>query len=317
MSVSPPDLDTRIEIAVQKALRAQRRKVFSLLGALTAVALVVVSVRAVAVGTCAQTLPAPLATMCPNEPATADDVNANFQALATTLAARTGALTAGSSITTPSLTVTGTGRRMFTDGTDLILDNDSRRNGATGAARRALVHSAGDVLSVNFGGDYTGGVALAGPLAVSGATTISGTATATGPVHMGCPTTYPIGGGAVTMVDLGVYCVTQSPPAGMARGQANWLEANQFCVERGLRMCSFAELSAAARLGRITTYPFAGGTRDTWVWIDQTASDSNAAGFGGCHVKVNPDHPGYTLGEANCAIDGLVRNANIEGHCCF
>lgn len=43
-------------------------------------------------------------------------------------------------------------------GSDLILDSPSRRAGAPGNFRRALVHGGGDQLVVNFNGDYSGGV---------------------------------------------------------------------------------------------------------------------------------------------------------------
>lgn len=43
--------------------------------------------------------------------------------------------------------------------TDLLLDAPSRRNGG-GPLRRALVHDQGDGLTVNFAGDYPGGVTL-------------------------------------------------------------------------------------------------------------------------------------------------------------
>lgn len=47
-------------------------------------------------------------------------------------------------------------------GSDLMLDAQARRNGKPGPHRRALVHSEGDGLTVNFNGDYTGGVVING-----------------------------------------------------------------------------------------------------------------------------------------------------------
>jgi hypothetical protein len=44
---------------------------------------------------------------------------------------------------------------------DLILDNAGRRSSSAGH-RRALVHSSGDALTVNFNGDYPGGVIIRG-----------------------------------------------------------------------------------------------------------------------------------------------------------
>ncbi|HMO38143.1 MAG TPA: hypothetical protein PKC76_00965 [Saprospiraceae bacterium] len=43
-------------------------------------------------------------------------------------------------------------------GVDFMLDNTDRRDGATGAYRRALVHDGSDVLTINYANDYTGGV---------------------------------------------------------------------------------------------------------------------------------------------------------------
>jgi hypothetical protein len=45
-------------------------------------------------------------------------------------------------------------------GSDFILDSKVRRGTATAGHRRALVHSDGDSLAVNFNGDYTGGVTI-------------------------------------------------------------------------------------------------------------------------------------------------------------
>lgn len=306
-------MEALVRRAVEAELKRRNRKLLSL----AAVGLAVVGLgtawRSFAQASCAQTLPSPLVTFCPDAPAFAADVNGNFGALATTLQNRTGPLTvAGNGITTSGVTVAATGRRGSFDGTELVLDNAARRGSAPdGGTRRALVHDLPDTLTINYGGDYTNGVAVSSAFAVYGSQTVTGTIT------QGCPTTYPIGGGAVTMVDMGVYCITQAAPAGMARNAVNWAEANEFCVSRGLRMCNLAEVSAAARLRRITIYPYAGGTRDTWTWVNQTASDNNNPGFGGCHAKLNDDHPGYQLGEINCNVDAFSRQTAIEGSCCF
>ncbi len=47
-------------------------------------------------------------------------------------------------------------------GHDLLLDSDARRSPGGPRFRRALVHDQGDGLTVNFGNDYPGGVALNG-----------------------------------------------------------------------------------------------------------------------------------------------------------
>jgi hypothetical protein len=46
-------------------------------------------------------------------------------------------------------------------GSDFILEADDRRKGG-GPLRRALVHDQNDGLTVNFGGDYPGGITMTG-----------------------------------------------------------------------------------------------------------------------------------------------------------
>jgi hypothetical protein len=53
-------------------------------------------------------------------------------------------------------------------GADFMIDNTSRRGGAAGDYRRALVHDNLDVLTINYGGDYTGGTNIVGNLTVGG-----------------------------------------------------------------------------------------------------------------------------------------------------
>jgi hypothetical protein len=52
--------------------------------------------------------------------------------------------------------------------TDFMLDAPSRRRPGGSAHRRALVHDAQDGLTINFAGDYRGGVTVVGDLAVTG-----------------------------------------------------------------------------------------------------------------------------------------------------
>lgn len=77
--------------------RARRRRLARRVAVTgVAVALAVVGWSAApawAQASCAQTLPAPLVTFCPDAPARADQVNANFQGLATVITTKTGALT--------------------------------------------------------------------------------------------------------------------------------------------------------------------------------------------------------------------------------
>jgi hypothetical protein len=52
--------------------------------------------------------------------------------------------------------------------TDLMLDAQSRRRGGPSTHRRALVHDYNDGLTLNYAGDYPGGVTLTGDARVSG-----------------------------------------------------------------------------------------------------------------------------------------------------
>lgn len=56
------------------------------------------------------------------------------------------------------------------EGHDVILDSAERRRAGSATFRRALVHDQNDGLTINFNGDYPGGVTINGikALAVSG-----------------------------------------------------------------------------------------------------------------------------------------------------
>lgn len=71
------------------------------LGAIIGIVLVLLTPRVMAAGTCAQTLPAPLVTMCSDEPALASEVNGNFQQLVTWVQQKVG------TVGTADLTTTG------------------------------------------------------------------------------------------------------------------------------------------------------------------------------------------------------------------
>lgn len=83
-----------------------RKAPSALLAIVVAVVVSVVATRAAAAGTCAQTLPAPLATMCSDEPATAADVNNNFGQVVRWVEEKTGPIGDGG-IVTNSLRVNG------------------------------------------------------------------------------------------------------------------------------------------------------------------------------------------------------------------
>jgi hypothetical protein len=63
-----------------------------------------------------------------------------------------------------------------TTASDLILDSPGRRRGGPSPHRRALVHDAQDGLTINFAGDYPGGVTVTGNLVVSGDLRLAGMA---------------------------------------------------------------------------------------------------------------------------------------------
>lgn len=60
------------------------------------------------------------------------------------------------------------GNVLKTTATDFMLDAPGRRQPGGSPFRRALVHDAQDGLTINFGGDYRGGVTIIGDLAVTG-----------------------------------------------------------------------------------------------------------------------------------------------------
>lgn len=60
------------------------------------------------------------------------------------------------------------GHSIFQSGPDISIDCAERRSDHVGPARRALVHDFSDRLTINFNGDYRGGVAVGSPLAMCG-----------------------------------------------------------------------------------------------------------------------------------------------------
>ncbi len=60
------------------------------------------------------------------------------------------------------------GRVLKSTGSDFMLDSAARRQPGGGPFRRALVHDGNDGLTINFNGDYRGGVTVMGELAVTG-----------------------------------------------------------------------------------------------------------------------------------------------------
>jgi len=62
----------------------------------------------------------------------------------------------------------------WVQGSDVIVDSPARRKPGTvgGGFRRALVHTQGDSLTINYNRDYSAGVILNGPLKVVGDVTM-------------------------------------------------------------------------------------------------------------------------------------------------
>ena len=60
---------------------------------------------------------------------------------------------------------------LYLKGHDLEINNTDRKGKGTGP-RRALVHDGGDSLTINYGGDYKGGVVIKSDLQVTGKTTL-------------------------------------------------------------------------------------------------------------------------------------------------
>jgi hypothetical protein len=71
------------------------------------------------------------------------------------------------------------GSVLKTTASDLMLDAPARRRGGPSPHRRALVHDSGDGLTINFAGDYPGGVTVTGELAVTGELKLAGMALGT------------------------------------------------------------------------------------------------------------------------------------------
>ena len=68
------------------------------------------------------------------------------------------------------------GRILKTTASDFMLDSPARRRGGPSPHRRALVHNEQDGLTINFAGDYPGGVTVTGNLVVTGDLKVAGTA---------------------------------------------------------------------------------------------------------------------------------------------
>lgn len=112
-----------------EAQRPQRRWGIGALVALAAVGFGSFATRAFA-GTCASTLPAPLVTLCPNEPALASEMNGNFAQIVTWVQQKVGTV-GTAAITASSLTTTGTVSAGGVTATGLTVNGNTTVNGST------------------------------------------------------------------------------------------------------------------------------------------------------------------------------------------
>ena len=74
------------------------------------------------------------------------------------------------------------GNVLKTTAADFMLDSPVRRRPGGSAFRRALVHDFQDGLTINFNGDYRGGVTVAGNLAITGDTPANSIASVSGAI---------------------------------------------------------------------------------------------------------------------------------------
>jgi hypothetical protein len=68
------------------------------------------------------------------------------------------------------------GRVLKATASDFMLDSPARRRGGPSPHRRALVHDSQDGLTLNFAGDYPGGVTVSGNMRVTGDLDLAGVA---------------------------------------------------------------------------------------------------------------------------------------------
>lgn len=80
----------------------------------------------------------------------------------------------------------------WVQGSDLIIDSTARRKPGTvgGGFRRALVHTQGDSLTINYNDDYSAGVTLNGPLKIVGDVSMDLNIQTISATHPGTKTTH-------------------------------------------------------------------------------------------------------------------------------
>lgn len=157
--------DAYLAGAASTLTSSRRRWSYGVMGALVTVAALVPA--QVLAGNCAAVVPAPLKTMCADEPALAAEINANFKVLADHLIGRTGSIDAGAS--TQDIRQRATAVWYADDGTfNLSANQVQLQNLANDSSGNALSAGGGDTLIVNEGNAFGGGTRIDGPTYVPG-----------------------------------------------------------------------------------------------------------------------------------------------------
>lgn len=98
------------------------------------------------------------------------------------------------------------GDLIVTGATDLMIDNPDRRKinnvVQAGLYRRALVHGFNDVLTLNWDGDYKGGVRIVGPLVANGSLAVDGSVKSQAGLE--CKGNFKAGGQAQCVGDMAI-----------------------------------------------------------------------------------------------------------------
>lgn len=145
--------------AATQARRSKRlRRVGMVVVACLAFASISLATRALAAGTCSQTLPAPLITFCPDEPALASEVNDNFAQLRSWILAPPAAVSATSSITAAGAISTPGAMSSGTMATGLLLVNGPGQGAQV--AWNTITPGAGQYELINNRGLGGGGFAV-------------------------------------------------------------------------------------------------------------------------------------------------------------
>lgn len=145
LNVAPSEVAEWL-VAAERSRRAARRRIIGATALAACLVVGLVGRVAFSAGTCAQTLPSPLVTFCPDEPAMASEVNGNFAGVLSLMTARIGPGDAGvitvNSVeaTSPAgtLTLQNSGAPTRVGGTlQLAINTTTPCNAATAGSLRA------------------------------------------------------------------------------------------------------------------------------------------------------------------------------------